>query len=146
MRRLTLALVVLAAGCASLRGGPSDAQRRYEAGLDALARRDFNAAVANLRDASRTGDSETARRALFLLAATQLDPENPDRDATAAADIAARLRDGAEPGSVEYIAAETLERAARETRDLGLDLIAARAERDRAWAHIRLAAHAARPH
>ncbi|HUF67703.1 MAG TPA: hypothetical protein VMM79_03550 [Longimicrobiales bacterium] len=137
MKRATLALLVLwIAGCATLRSGPSDAKLRLDAGIDALGRRDFAAAAAGLEDVSRAGDPALARRALLLLAVTQLDPGNPARDAQAASVIAGRLREGAVPGSIEYIAAETLERVVRETRDLHQDMIAARMERDRAWTHI----------
>jgi hypothetical protein len=137
MTRAILApLVLLVASCATLQTGPSDAQLRYEAGLDALGRRDFATAATSLEFASQAGDEELRRRALLLHAAVQLDPDNPPRDADAATDVAGRLRAGATPGSIEYVAAETLERAARETRDLRQDLVAARAERDRAWAHI----------
>jgi hypothetical protein len=137
MKRATLALLVLwIAGCATLRLGPSDAQLRFDAGLDALGRRDFAAAAAGLEYVSRAGDPDLARRALLLLAVTQLDPGNPERDAEAASVIAGRLREGAVPGSIEYIAAETLERVVRETRDLHQDMIAARMERDRALTHI----------
>lgn len=138
MKRATFApLALVLAGCASLPGrGPSDAQLRYDAGVEALSRRDFSVARSSLELASREGNDEIRLRSLFLLAAVQLDPENPGRDTELATDIAARLRSGAQPGSLEYVAAETLERAAREVSDLRQDLIAARSERDRAWNHI----------
>lgn len=136
MKRATLALIALAAaGCATLRG-PSDAQLRYEAGVQALARQDYAAAAESLEFASRSGDAGLARRAQLLLAAVRLDPLNPNRDPESAAQIADGLRSTAEPGSVEAIAAETFARVARDIRDIGRDLDAARGERDRAWAHI----------
>jgi hypothetical protein len=136
MKRATLALIaVAAAGCATLRG-PSEAQRRYDAGVRALARQDFAAAAASLDFASRADDARLARRAQLLLAAVRVDPANPDRDPESAALIADGLRSVAEPGSVEYIAADAVARVARNIRDLGRDLDTARNERDRAWAHI----------
>jgi hypothetical protein len=137
MKRAILApFVLLVVGCATLQTGPSDAQLRYEAGLDALGRRDFATAATSLEFAADAGDEALRQQSLLLLAVLQLDPGNPHRDARVTADLASRLRSGAAPGSIPYIAAETLERAAREPRDLRQDLIAARAERDRAWTHI----------
>lgn len=135
MTRAPLALIVLLAGCATLRGG-SDAKTQYQAGLDALARRDFSAAVAGLDAASRSGDRDLARRAMLMLATVHLDPDNPVRDPAAAGEAAARLLERAEPGSAEYLTAGMLERVAHATGDMVQDLEAATAERDRAWAHI----------
>jgi len=136
MKRAPIPIIVaIAASCATLHG-PSRSRLSYDAGLDALSRRDFAAATARFEDASRSDDRDLARRALFMLAAVQLDPSNPRRDAATASDIAARLREGAEPGSLEFMAAGMFERAARESRDLREDLLAARAERDRAWSDI----------
>lgn len=126
-------LVVAVTACATLRG-QSDAERRYREGLDALARSDFAAAAAALEFASRSDDANLSRRALTLLVTVELDPANPARRLDAAIQLADRLRESSVPATPEYLTAESLARAARETRDLQRGLADAEAGRDGALA------------
>lgn len=110
-RTVTLLAVVLVAACATLRG-PDAASLHYEAGLQAVARHDFAAAIDHLEDAAQSSDPNIAERALLLRVAVELDPRNPAPDYEAAARRAALIRDAAPPGSWERLSADGMAQAA----------------------------------
>jgi hypothetical protein len=82
------------AGCAMYygAGGEPDPQRRLEAGLNALAMRDYARAQEHLENVYREHWNEPiGQQALLVLAASEMDPRNTSRRLWASADMAARL-------------------------------------------------------
>lgn len=87
------AALVAAAGCGALRspGSAPEAAERLRAGAAALEEGDFTAAEADLRwAAARCGAGQYGREALLMLAVVHLDPRNPSRAPSLAADYAGR--------------------------------------------------------
>lgn len=81
--------LVVAAGCGALRspGSAPEAAERLRAGAAALEEGDFTAAVADLRWAAvRCAAGRYGRNALLMLAVAHLDPRNPSRAPSLAAE------------------------------------------------------------
>jgi hypothetical protein len=100
-RWFPLALALGVAGCATFSPGEDNPARSLEAGLHALAAGDYTAARGHLDRAGLAPKSgATGRRALLIAALIQLDPRNPDRDLSIAAQRAAALQNG--PDATEW--------------------------------------------
>jgi hypothetical protein len=90
---LLLALAVALAGCVAYgTGGEPDPERQLQAGLNALAVRDYARAQAHLETVYREHWAEpVGQQALLVLMAAEMDPRNTSRRLWASADMAARL-------------------------------------------------------
>lgn len=101
MRWVRLVLVIGVTSCATLRTGEDNPARSLAAGLRALAAGDYAGSVRHLDRAglSPRGGAD-GRRALLIATLARLDPRNPDRDFTGAADRAARLANA--PGASDW--------------------------------------------
>lgn len=90
---LLLALAMAVAGCVAYGGGGEpDPERRLEAGLNALAVRDYARAQEHLESVYRDHwDEPIGQQALLVLVAAEMDPRNTTRRLWASADMAARL-------------------------------------------------------
>jgi Basic region leucine zipper len=132
---LPLLVVLALAACATLRGS-DDTETLYREGLDSLARREFASAALSLQHISRSGPADLAQRARVLVAVAELDPANPARRLDAADDLAETLRGPEAQPTFEQVVAATLERMAREVKDLQSGMTAAQTQRDSAFATI----------
>jgi uncharacterized protein YbjT (DUF2867 family) len=95
MRRSPLLpLLCLSAACATV-GLGADVQGGFQQGLEALARQNYPVARERFDWVIRSSGASDAiaHHALLLRTTAALDPRNPGRDLTLAADLASRLRD-----------------------------------------------------
>ena len=131
------AIALLLAGCATLSSvTSSSAEKRFDAGMRALANGDYTVAHQELSwVAERYANKEEGQRALLILASMEMDPRNPSRRTDVGADLAATFlrlpeRDawvdpvaqtmyllGLELGAAEE-RAQRAERAAEQQREL----------------------------
>lgn len=100
------AVTVVFAGCASFQGASSDPDKQLITALAALDRGDYRSGTETLtRIVQEHPGTSSGQRALLALAATMLDPRNPNRRIDAGASMAARyLREDKRPAWTDPVA------------------------------------------